>query len=493
MKLDALVSQGEHLNRELGFEWYQTGAGLKAEPAFQAIYERHAVLQSDEALACARDVGVPALLEWIVDLRVGRRVAPFEERQLQWEQRQTLAVEGREIPYLRTAIELQNSPDRAFRIALDRARAETDASGLTSLRRDRFAAERDVVRDATGDDDYVEAIARLSGMDLDALAGQASALLAETADMYRDVLGQLVRRRLGIGIDALVRADTGWTFRANAYDGAFPSNQLVQTATRQMTEMGLDASVDGRVRIDAEEREGKQPRAFCVPVRVPDEVYLVLRPAGGHGDYRTFWHELGHAMHFASVDADRPFHERWLGDNSVTEGFAMLWDHLTMEPGWLARYTAMEERGGGAGGQIRELQFELAVSELYMLRRYAAKLLYEMVLHRTDYDEALGAEYADRLTAATLFRYPEEEYVHDVDPGFYAARYLRAWQLRAAVAHTLVERMDEDWYRNPRAGAFVQDLMRRGQAEPADHLAREVTGAPLSFAPIVAWLRAVLT
>jgi hypothetical protein len=436
---------------------------------------------------------IPALFEWIVDLRVGRRVAPFEERQLQWEQHQGLAVEGRDIPYLRAAIELQNSPDRTFRIALDRARARADASGLTPLRRDRFAAERDVVRGATGEDDYVAAIARLSGMDLDALSGQAAALLAETEDMYRDVLAQLVRRRLGVGLDALVRADTGWTFRADGYDWAFPGDRLVQTAARQMSEMGLDASVDGRVRIDADEREGKQPRAFCVPVRVPDEVYLVLRPAGGHGDYRTFWHELGHAMHFASVDADRPFHERWLGDNSVTEGFAMLWDHLTMEPGWLARYTEMEQRGGGTAGQVRDLRFELAVAELYMLRRYAAKLLYEMVLHRTEYGEALGAEYADRLTAATLFRYPEEEYVHDVDPGFYAARYLRAWQLRAAIAHTLVERMDEDWYRNARAGAFVQDLMRRGQADPADQLAHEMTGAPLSFAPIVTWLRAVLT
>jgi hypothetical protein len=493
VKVETLVARGEQLNRELGLEWYQTGAGLKAEPAFQAIYERHAVLQTEEALACARDAGVPALLEWVVDLRVGRRVAPLEERQLQWEQRQVLTVQERQIPYLRAAIDLQNSRDREFRIALDRARAAADAAGITPLRRDRFASERDEVRSATGQEDYVEAVVQLSGMDLDVLAGQARALLAETEDMYRDVLALLVRRRLGVALDALVRADTGWAFRADGYDWAFSGERLVQTATRQMGEMGLDATVGGRVRIDADEREGKQPRAFCVPVRVPEEVYLVLRPAGGHGDYRTFWHELGHAMHFASVDANRPFHERWLGDNSVTEGFAMLWDHVTMEPGWLARYTELGQRGSEAARQMRDLRFELAVSELYMLRRYAAKLLYELVLHRTDYGEAIAAEYADRLTAATLFRYPEEEYVHDVDPGFYCARYLRAWQLRAAIAHTLVERMDEDWYRNPRAGAFVQDLMRRGQANLADQLAVEVTGAPLSFAPNIAWLRAALT
>ena len=45
-----------------------------------------------------------------------------------------------------------------------------------------------------------------------------------------------------------------------------------------MSEMGLDAKHGGRIRFDTEERHGKKPRAFCVPVQVPAEVYLVLRP-----------------------------------------------------------------------------------------------------------------------------------------------------------------------------------------------------------------------
>jgi hypothetical protein len=249
--------------------------------------------------------------------------------------------------------------------------------------------------------------------------------------------------------------------------------------------MGLDAREEGRVRFDTEEREAKQSRAFCVPVRVPDEVYLVLRPHGGHGDYRTFWHELGHAMHYGAVDRDRPFHHRWLGDNSVTEGFAMLWDHLTLDAGWLRRYSELGQQGSGAGA-LGDLVFELAVAELYLLRRYAAKLRYELELHRGDYAAAdLGDRYAGTLTGATRFRFPEADALLDVDSGFYAARYLRAWQLEAMLARTLTERFDVDWYRNPRAGGFVRELMRRGQAEPAHRLAESVTGQPLSFAPAV--------
>ena len=78
-----------------------------------------------------------------------------------------------------------------------------------------------------------------------------------------------------------------------------------------------------------------------------------------------------------------------------------------------------------------------------------------------------------------------------MDPGFYAARYLRAWQLQAVLARHLTETHDEDWYRNPRAGVDVQALMQRGQEDPAHVLARE-SGGRLSFEAIVARLERVL-
>ena len=56
---------------------------------------------------------------------------------------------------------------------------------------------------------------------------------------------------------------------------------------RQVADMGIDPGAGGRIRYDIGEREGKRSRAFCAPVRVPDEVYLVMRPHGGQTDYQT--------------------------------------------------------------------------------------------------------------------------------------------------------------------------------------------------------------
>ncbi|HEY2163514.1 MAG TPA: hypothetical protein VGH04_05975, partial [Gemmatimonadaceae bacterium] len=236
--------------------------------------------------------------------------------------------------------------------------------------------------------------------------------------------------------------------------------------------------------LDTGEREGKRSRAFCSSVRVPDEVYLVMRPHGGQTDWMTFLHELGHALHFAYMQPDLAFEYRWLGDNSITEGYAMLFDHRMQDSGWLARYTELSATNLPAF--IRTIGFE----ELHFLRRYCAKLIYELELYggATSW-ESLPDAYVERLTSATTFRYGRADAFVDVDPRFYAARYLRAWQLQALINETLVERYDVDWWRNPRAGPWIcSALFGEGQRELAHEQAERVSGKDLSFAPL---LRAV--
>ena len=103
--------------------------------------------------------------------------------------------------------------------------------------------------------------------------------------------------------------------------------------------------------------------------------------------------------------------------------------------------------------------------------------------------------YVELLGDATGFRYREGDAFLDVDPRFYSARYLRAWQLQATLAEALTVRFDEDWWRNPRAGPWmVEQLFGTGQRESAPELAARVTpgSGPLGFAPLVRAIERVL-
>jgi hypothetical protein len=165
----------------------------------------------------------------------------------------------------------------------------------------------------------------------------------------------------------------------------------------------------------------------------------------------------------------------------VTEGYAMLLDHLMHDRGWLRRYAEL------SAAQLADYQRAAAFEELLLLRRYCAKLRYELELYGGGVPwDALPDLYVESLGAALGARHHAADAFVDVDPRFYAARYLRAWQLQARLTEALRERFDDDWYRNPAAGPWLAaELWAEGQRLPAHLLVERLGAAPLDFAPLV--------
>jgi hypothetical protein len=492
--LDRVRGAAEALSEDVSRALWRAHAGHAADAPLAAIYARHAGAYGPEALEVARELldepGAPAraLAEWVAETRVARALATLDERELAWERRAVVSLpDGGQVEYARVPIVLANTADRAARLALESARAALVARELAPMRRERAAREHDATAALGLGDDYVGVFARTSGVDVRALGAAAEALLRDTDAMWDDVRPAFVRRRLGAGIDAPTRADVPPLFRAPEFDVGFPPGGMLATVRTQLSAMGVDPDAGGRVRYDVGERPGKRARAFCAPVRVPDEVHLVLRPMGGAQDWRTLLHEVGHALHFAHARRDLPFEARWAGDHSVTEGYAMLLDHLVLDRGWLRRYSDLDPARAVEYRRLATFQ------ELYLLRRYAGKLCYELLLHGGEPLAAMPDAYVTTMNAATGVRHGPADAFVDVDARFYVARYLRAWQLQGVLAAALRERFDEDWWRNPRAGPWlVETLMAEGQALDAEGLAARVDGAALSFAPLVRGLEAAL-
>jgi len=111
------------------------------------------------------------------------------------------------------------------------------------------------------------------------------------------------------------------------------------------------------------------------------------------------------------------------------------------------------------------------VSDLFYLRRYAAKLSYETELHRCSGSlDAMATTYRERVSEAIMIDVPAENYLTDVDAGFYAASYLRAWMLEGALRMMLQDRHGWEWFAVPEAGAWVKRLWSLGQTFTAEQL-----------------------
>jgi hypothetical protein len=494
LSVDRLRRDGEQFMEELSREYYLAHSGQKPSAELQPVYRKYATILGPDALAMVLELfrgaapdseehrGLRLLTDWLAESQSAKALAPLDEREIAWEGTAVVRLaDGRELEYQRVAIELANTADMRERHAIDAARAAVVERELAPMRRERFQRERDITENLGLADNYNSAFELLSGIDLAGLRAECDAFLRDTQSMWDDVLPEFLRSRLGMTRAEATRADALALFRAKEFDRFFPPTSMEASIRKQVREMGIDPAALGRVVFDTGDREGKRSRAFCAPVRIPNEVYLVMRPHGGQTDWNTFLHELGHALHFAYMRPDLPYEYRWLGDNSITEGYAMLFDHLMQDVGWLKRYTEL--------GPVHVRTFLRAVGfeELHFLRRYAAKLAYEIELYGGDVPwDALPDRYTDRLTTATSFRYSPADAFVDVDPRFYAARYLRAWQLQALLMETLVEHFDADWWRNPRAGPWIcSALFGEGQRELAAEQAQRVSSKSLSFGPLV--------
>src|SRR5690348_8957212 len=413
LSMDRLRHEGDAFMEELSREYYLAHSGQKPTAELQPIYAKYAAILGPDALAMVLEMfrsaapesedqrGLRLLTDWLVEAQSSRALASLDERDITWEATAVVRLaDGRELEYQRVAIELANTADARERHAIDQARAALVERELAPMRRERFQRERDITEDIGLADDYNSAFELLSGLSLDDLREQCDSFLRETQAIWDDVLPEFLRSRLGMARSDVTRADALALFRANEFDRFFPPTSMESSIRKQVREMGVDPTASGRILFDTGDREGKRSRAFCAPVRVPNEVYLVMRPHGGQTDWNTFLHELGHALHFAYMRADLPYEYRWLGDNSITEGYAMLFDHLMQDQGWLKRYTELGAK------DLRTFLRAVGFEELHFLRRYAAKLSYEIELYGSGVAwDALPDLYTDRLTTATSFRY----------------------------------------------------------------------------------------
>lgn len=474
MRIELLREQCEKLLRELAEEYHRAGAGLQEGLDTTSILDAHAHLANldhleavDEALDRETEPfarrRLRMLREHLASIHEQYRCRLVTDRIDRAEATASVDLDGRSLPYRAVLGALMNEPSRERRRHLDAARRKVLAS-FEPLYRERHATVFEVCL-ALGYDNPVERSEDLGGLPLSDLADELIDFLAATEQPYKTALAELLETHR-IPVDDAEWFDLVYLFRASAADDYYPAGELLPRMTAWTGAMGLDIRAGGNVQFDLEERPQKSPRPFCSIIEVPRRIVMVLRPLGGQSDYAAFLHELGHALHYGNTDPALPWEFRHLGDNSVTEGYAFLFDRLIINPGW--------QRDVNGVPPDERLISILALRELMMNRRYAAQVLYELELMTTDKPEAMQWTWVSLLEDATGVHQPPENYLASVDPEFYSARYWRGWLFEAAIQRSLTEDYGARWYCQPDAGRRLTELWRDGQSWTVEEVAEQL-------------------
>ena len=489
--LDEYRREAELFLEEIGREYYLQGAGHKPDLEIEPIYERHealfepnAVERVGEARRAADGEEAEARLRYLhqfaLDGHLGAVTRTLEARLADLEASLEIEVGGEPVPYRMAPVAQANEPDAERRAEIEAARNATLAERLNPLHLEALEGVHAACSEL-GWPSYLDAYSDVRALDLRALADELERFAEATEPGYAGIVDPELERTVGLSLAELRRSDLVRFFRAAHLDGLFPGERMVPALRETLAGLGIDLEAQSNVILDTETRPTKSPRAFCSVPRVPDEVYLVMPPIGGRQDYAALFHEAGHAEHYGCTDAGLAFEFRHLGDNSVTESYAFLLEGLTANPAWLARVLGVE----GAEAAVEHAR----ASRLVFLRRYSAKITYEVELHGPDADlAAMPERYAALLGERLGVEWPRETWLSDVDPGFYVACYLRAWALELDWRADLPERFGAEWYASSDAGGWLKGLWARGQRLDADRLLDDVAGRGLDFGRLAAEL-----
>jgi hypothetical protein len=483
-ELDAIREDADRFDAELMEEYYLHYAGHKPGLELESIYERHADLTK---LETAQRVGASVegdprrreLWKFTSEGYLTALVTGHAERAAQLESELEATVDGETIPFRMLRPAASNEPDRDRRQRIEEARYRLQDEHLNPIHLEAARIVHGAV-DALGAPSYTE-LYRGFGFALDELAEECRELLHETESLYEASMDRLLRGRVGVPLNEAGPWDFLRVFRAAEWDPQFPADRMVPALEATLSDLGIDMRRQPNIHLDLEARPGKSPRAFCAPVEIPDRVMLVIQPIGGPDDWNALFHEAGHAQHFGNTSPDLPFEHKRLGDMAVTEGWAALLQHLVDEPEWLNRRLDFPKP--------REFAAESAATQLFFVRRYAAKLLYEIEFHAAADPLAMRPRYAELLRDALKVEISDTNYLIDIDPGFYVTAYLRSWAFEAQLREYLREEFGSTWFARREAGSLLRELWELGQQPTADELLKDVTGAELTMSSVAARAR----
>jgi hypothetical protein len=484
-ELDAYRERVDRFIADLDQEYYDHFAGLKDDFELESVYRDYediTTLEMAQRIGQTVDGSFRSVELWrfACEGYLGNLTRRYEQDAATMEAKLTATVDGEEIPFRMLRPAMANTEDRAKRERIERARNDLVEAHINPILLAQHETTHDAVREL-GAETYKALYLDKFGYKLDALADQCRAILASTEQLFEDATDKLFRSRVGVGLEEAERWDVARVFRATEWDPFFPGDRMLPALEATLGDLGIDINAQENVHVDVEERPHKTPRAFCAPIEVPQKVMLVIQPMGGPDDWRALFHEAGHVEHFANTRAELSVEERRLGDNAVTEGWAMLMQHLTDDPAWLNRRLDV--------GRPEEFSAEGATHLLYFVRRYSAKLLYELEFHAAKDVTEMEPRYVELLSDALKIAPSPGDYLGDIDAGYYVSAYLRSWAFEAQMRAHLRKEFGNTWFARREAGSLLRELWGEGQRWPAEDFLKDITGATLEMESVADRIR----
>lgn len=345
---------------------------------------------------------------------------------------------------------------------------------LDSLRGERIEKIHEFTKEL-GYENYLQMSSELNQVDYLKLNFSLQRFLSDTEKLYQVNLKQYLSVNLRLPIELASSADILTFTQRENFSFLFPAKKLLLAYQETLLQLGIRSSSQNNIFLDKEIRPTKHFGTFCLPIIIPDEIKIVFQPNSGVKEYELFFQAVGKSNHFAFTNKKLSTEFKYIGDNSLTESYGFLFRHLISEPLWLEQM--LDER------ESKELQTANLLTRLYLIRRLAAKLNYEIELHSKGLSN-LARFYSEEISNATCFQASSSEYLIDYSDSFYTANYLRGLLFEAMFRDYLKTHFGYKWWQNCKAGNLLKDMWDVGTLYSIEEFSQQLGLGELVIEPL---------
>lgn len=316
--------------------------------------------------------------------------------------------------------------------------------------------------------DYESFYAFTKNIDSVMLVESARMLLSNTETSYFDSLSRYCEDA-GIVVDDLCTTDVPRLINGQRWTECFPAAALESTLRSVSAKFFSPLDALPGLEMDLDHRPRKSSRAFAAAINAPHSLVLGINPVGGWRDFEAALHELGHIHHFALTDASLPWELRNVVDDAVGEAHAYLIARLIRTPSALMAFMNVPRR------EAMEFADYARFVELYMVRRYAARVIFEIDFHAAHADHKRQAieQAAVAYREATGVSTTGGQLLAELDTGLYALQYFNAWLLCGSLTAYFKSQWGHSWWENHSAVEVLRRMWREASATDSERLLTE--------------------
>ena len=221
------------------------------------------------------------------------------------------------------------------------------------------------------------------------------------------------------------------------------------------------------ITIDEADRPGKAASAFCLAVRIPQDVRISYRHESAMQTSAHVMHELGHAVHESHIHEKLPYWVRAGFSMGLAETFSTFFEGFFLDEPFLKKEVGLTK------DETKDFLTRTRFTDLYTLAFYCANSLFKIAFWSKPLKwNQCNKYYAQQIKRCLGIPIPGAYWkLHHILPErlMYVPSYLMAMSRSAALRKTFRNKYGNLWWQKPQVGRTLHGYMHPGDdSELAD-------------------------